>query len=141
MICSIFTLILIFLCQFSSFEMDQIVSHASLSQVSLQVMIFTSTETFSCATLRFFQFVPSLPQKDKREDFSILDSTLLSFSIFPQYISHPSRLMPGKRQTFQFLYQILPFSFEVEQFISSCCYKCSDNSQIALFNFGCFQFV
>ena len=50
---------------------------------TLRVMICTSMETFSLATQRFCQFVPSLPEKDKREDFSILDSTLLSFSIFP----------------------------------------------------------
>ena len=50
---------------------------------TLRMMICTSTETFSRATQRFCQFVPSFPQKDKREDFSILDSTLLSFSIFP----------------------------------------------------------
>ena len=50
---------------------------------TLRVMICTSMETFSRATQRFCQFVPSLPQKDKREDFSILDSTFPSFSIFP----------------------------------------------------------
>ena len=50
---------------------------------TLRVTICNSTETFSRATQRFCQFVPSLPEKDKREDFSILDSTLLSFSIFP----------------------------------------------------------